>query len=226
MRERGNILFLILLAVVLFAALAYAVTSSMRGGGKDAGREKLDLVAAQLIQNAGLIEQTMMRAQMMHNVPDWGFDIYPGGGANATCTNAQCRIFTEQGGGVPYFKVPAQYTTNGTDAGVGTVERSGEFLAFQVENVGTGASELVIMYTFLNKDLCEAINRLAQNNVNAGISDTLGTGGYGYTGTLTAMPVSAAVMGDTNTTLRGQKTFCTFTNNTAQYRFVHVLMER
>lgn len=47
--QRGNVLFLILLAVVLFAALNYAVTSSMSGGGKNASDERYRLLASQLI---------------------------------------------------------------------------------------------------------------------------------------------------------------------------------
>ena len=73
--QRGNILFLILLAVVLFAALSYAVTQGMRGGGKDAGPEKFKTLASQILQNVSLMENTMMRAMTVNGVPGYGFDL-------------------------------------------------------------------------------------------------------------------------------------------------------
>lgn len=63
--ERGNILFLILLAVILFAALSYAVTSSMRGGGKGASGEKLETTYAELSNIFALAQGTYPRLRQI-----------------------------------------------------------------------------------------------------------------------------------------------------------------
>ena len=51
-REEGNVLFLILIAVVLFAALSYAVTSSTRSGGGSVSKDKAKSYAAAIVQHA------------------------------------------------------------------------------------------------------------------------------------------------------------------------------
>jgi len=66
-RTRGNILFLILLAVVLFAALSYAVTSSMRGGGRDASSENLQAGAAAISQYVALLRIEVQRLMLMND---------------------------------------------------------------------------------------------------------------------------------------------------------------
>ena len=59
--ERGNVLFLILIAVALFAALSYAVTQSSRSGGGDAGKETNLVNSAQLTQYPAGIRTAIVR---------------------------------------------------------------------------------------------------------------------------------------------------------------------
>jgi hypothetical protein len=59
--ERGNVLFLILIAVVLFAALSYAVTQSSRTGGGDAGREANLISSAEITQYPAAVKTAIVR---------------------------------------------------------------------------------------------------------------------------------------------------------------------
>lgn len=62
--QRGNILFLILLAVILFAALSYAVTSSMRGGGNNAAKESAQTEASHILNYFTQIDTAVQRMMM------------------------------------------------------------------------------------------------------------------------------------------------------------------
>jgi hypothetical protein len=61
--QSGNVLFLILIAVVLFAALSYAVTQSTRGGG-DATEDKLKLDVARVLQQGTMIKTEILRRKI------------------------------------------------------------------------------------------------------------------------------------------------------------------
>lgn len=228
--QRGNILFLILLAVVLFAALAYAITQSMRGGGKDGSSERADLLAAQLIQNAGLVEQTMMRAMMVDGVKEWAFDlsgVASRAAPNATCTSSLCRIYTSRGGGVPDFQLPEWASTTPTDTG----NRSPIFYVASILDVGTAAPDLILRYDNLTRPVCDAINnRLGYTDIDQTVSDTINNGStasdFSYSGNLSAMPAGTNTgIGDANAKLKGRTSFC-YAATPATYYFLHVLMVR
>lgn len=61
--QNGNALFLILIAVALFAALSYALTSSGRGGGS-IDKEKAEILAAQLMSQISDYQSRIQRLEL------------------------------------------------------------------------------------------------------------------------------------------------------------------
>ena len=59
--ERGNVLFLILIAVALFAALSYAVTQSTRSGGGSTEREQALLGSSTMTQYPTALRTSVIR---------------------------------------------------------------------------------------------------------------------------------------------------------------------
>ena len=58
------VLFLILIAVALFAALSYAVTNSGRGGG-GTDREQAEIMAAQMMQFISSLQTAKQRYEIL-----------------------------------------------------------------------------------------------------------------------------------------------------------------
>lgn len=223
--QAGNILFLILLAVVLFAALSYAVTQSLRGGGQNASKEKAQTFASQLLQHVSLIENTITRAMLVNNIPEYGFDFASAGTlstANGTCTSINCTIYSSKGGGVSDFTIPDWASTSSLSN-----ERRADIRLAKVLNVGTAKDEVVIKYQKLTQSVCEAINQmLGIVDVDiASTSEIWGSSNF-YTGTMTSIPDNqGAILGDQLAALAGKKAFC-FQHSNEGYTFVYAIMER
>lgn len=113
MNQRGNVLFLILIAVVLFAALSYAVTRSSSGGGKGISDEKARLGASEIEQYVSLLRTEVERLMITNNCTienlDWRNDYWkrynddPSVGIlhNPQTPKAGCAVFSDHGGSVP-----------------------------------------------------------------------------------------------------------------------------
>ena len=65
--QEGNVLFLILIAVALFAALSYAVTQSSRSGGGDTSETTL-INTAQITQYPASVRTSIIRMLVSGNV--------------------------------------------------------------------------------------------------------------------------------------------------------------
>lgn len=105
--QNGNVLFLILIAVALFAALSYAVTISTRNGGLDISKDKINFTIA-AIENAVTATQTgvtrlrfqnctMREISESHAPMDTYYDSNP---PNGGTYRQECNVWHTAGGGV------------------------------------------------------------------------------------------------------------------------------
>lgn len=99
-KQSGNILFLILIAVALFAALSYAVTQSNRGGGSNAQAEKDQINTAQYLQWASNIKYAITRMKLINGCEDTDITFYN------NPARPECGIFHPDGGAVGMKELP------------------------------------------------------------------------------------------------------------------------
>lgn len=99
--QKGNALFLILIAVALFAALSYAITQSGRGGGT-INREQAAIAASQITQYAASVQSAVQR-MIINGTPPASLCYEakkPGSTAGPSCSSpAQYHVFDPEGGG-------------------------------------------------------------------------------------------------------------------------------
>lgn len=225
--EQGNVLFLILIAVVLFAALSYAVTRSNNNSSGSVDNEKGKILAAQLIQYPGGLRTTIIRMTINGtSAADLRFDLpqsFP------SLSNFGVQVFHPQGGGATYAEgVPDMMTSaaNGTwyfNAG------------FEVENIGLNqggsddGNEIMAFLPGIHKGICESINEdlgiPGIPNTNSDMSSVYKVQmDDSYT-----MPSGEVVLGaiGANGTedLTGQPFGC-FQNAGGEYVYYHVLADR
>lgn len=160
--ESGNVLFLILIAVALFAALSYAVTSSSRSGGGDANKETNLISSATITQYPASIRTAILRMQVSggvatadleFNAPsDFGNCSTIGGVQGAYC------VFHPSGGGATYTQAPADVMANGN---LGTWTFNGDF---EIVNIGITTSgdaagnEIIAFLPGISEGVCTRIN--------------------------------------------------------------------
>jgi hypothetical protein len=222
--ERGNVLFLILIAVALFAALSYAVTQSTRSGGGDASKETNLVNAASITQYPSSIKTAITRMVITNSTdPDSLLFDTPSTFSSFTTTYpATNGVFHPTGGGASYVAAPASVMQNSLS---GTWHFNGEN---QVTNIGTSGTlstsnaDVIAFLSGVKKAVCDSIH------TKLGIPLTYAT--------LTGIDVStdmnvadpnidAAGGTITSTQLDGQPQGC-FQQPANNYVYYHVLVER
>jgi hypothetical protein len=159
-KERGNVLFLILIAVALFAALSYAVTQSTRGGG-NADSESSLIDSAALTQFGSSVAVAVMRMQIA-GVDETDLCFYSGSN-NATYNHASCadndnNVFHSDGGGVSY-QDPTSGFNDGTEWEFSSrVQVFGQGGTVPGVTGNDEGAELLILLRGMNQNICLKIN--------------------------------------------------------------------
>jgi hypothetical protein len=222
--EKGNVLFLILIAVALFAALSYAVTQSTRSGGGSGDNETALINSAQITQYPASVRTAVVR--MIIGGTDMTNLEFNAPSDYADLTSPAVGVFHPQGGGATYVTAPATLMDNGNP---GVWHFNAEF---EVEDVGTSVAsdaagnEVMAFLPNITQTLCTRINE------QLGISGDINTAADVSTEFETDMidgysiPSSEETLGDANSAgLQGQPFGC-FQNNGGEYVYYHVLIEQ
>ncbi len=154
-KERGNVLFLILIAVALFAALSYAVTSSSRSGGGDANEESSLVNSASLTQYPAGVRTSIVRMLVSKGLaPDeLAFNQPPFTDLDSTAVGLQRGVFHPEGGGAVYAPASADVMANDQP---GPWYFNGNFA---VEEIGAETkNDIVAFLPGIKRSICEKIN--------------------------------------------------------------------
>ncbi|MCM2343456.1 MAG: hypothetical protein NDJ24_02735 [Alphaproteobacteria bacterium] len=153
--QSGNVFFIILIGIVMFAALMYTFSRSTRQGTESLGNREAELAASEILSYAQKIERGVQRvlARQVSEVEISFANDFDADYVNPNCSVNRCLVFHPEGGAVTWQTPPV---------GVNSGEHY-EFLANQVDNAlepaDAAAIDLVILLS-VNIQVCAALNAL------------------------------------------------------------------
>lgn len=152
--EKGNVLFLILIAVALFAALSYVVTQSTRSGGGSTEREKNILSSAQMTQYPTALRTSLIRLVLggvaIENV------LFDAPGTGSFTVSASQEVFHPNGGGANYQQAPADLSVSGATQLSWTYNAQFEVPGIGLD--GSGGNDVIAFLPGVSDGVCRQVN--------------------------------------------------------------------
>ncbi len=186
--ERGNVLFLILIAVALFAALSYAVTQSTRSGSGDASGETNLINSAQLAQYPAGVRTAVVRMiiggtsvdQLLFDNPTSFNQPY------MTDSDLEYNVFHPTGGGAVFQNPPQDLIVPGSP-GIWTFSS-----AYRINGIGSTptnvadvtGNDIIAFLPGVTQNVCRRLNE------EVGIEDTSQADRVPQDSTITAVPAA------------------------------------
>ena len=229
--ESGNVLFLILIAVALFAALSYAVTQSTRTGGGTGDNETSLISSAQLTQYPAGIRTAVVRMIIGGtDVSNLEFNV-PSAFGSLSATGRG--VFHPSGGGATYANAPVDVMSAGTP-GTWNFNAENQIDLIGTTNAGgptTATAEVIAFLPDISLTVCQRINEELGLPATPPVENDADYTTNKDSTTTGTIPAGGGTIGDTGAAseaLEGQPFGC-FNNDAPDpdvYVYFHVLVER
>lgn len=168
--QNGSVFFYILLAVVLFAALAFTVSRSIRGSGSSTLTERqAEIAASEIMDYSAQISREVDRIRR-NNISETDIDFFSEKflkhtsnpslwNQNPNCSSDECRVFHSAGGKM-HETIFENYATPLSLPFSSSYPKGGHpsFHRVSVETAGTDAEDLIMNIVSIKQEVCEKIN--------------------------------------------------------------------
>lgn len=185
--QSGNVLFLILIAVALFAALSYAVTSSTRSGGGSTTKEQASLSRGEIENFFAAVDTSVTRLRLSsgfpaeqislaYNKPLYNGTTHTNALANPRCLSTACQVFHPSGGGVAAktFATSAVKDPPGWNATWGAPGAL-DLILVQWPDAGTSKNDVVMYINAVKPEICAEFDRVYSTASNVATGGTWNT---------------------------------------------------
>jgi len=149
--ERGNALWFILIAIVLIGLLTAVLSRSGSNVDQTGNVEQQRIKISQMMRYVKGVE-TAIQTMKMNGISESDLSFTEDGTDNTNCTTNACIVFHVEGGGISPQAPPSGISTSG--AGWRYVATN------DVQNIGTSASDLILVLEDVNDSYCTQINRV------------------------------------------------------------------
>lgn len=167
--KSGNVLFIILVGIVLFAALTVTVTKAGKNtsGSK---REKTALLASELIDYATSVKAATQRLLISKGCANTeiSFETSKLTGYAHTPSINKCRLFHSAGGKMNYHapNLKVLDKAHSSESGYGEWFLTGGLGIPSMGTTGYTADELILTLPYIKDDICKKINEKGQVPTN------------------------------------------------------------
>ena len=233
-RQSGNVLFLILIAVALFAALSFVVSKSSRGTGDSGANEKASLGAGRILNFGSNMQAAISRFMITKGkeITDIKFnnDIYKYMDGNnlfpvmGTPADPKPYIFHPQGGAIiplvfTDLSAPCPTCASATSTAPGHMN----MVWVNIPEVGTSTADPAMVILSLSDATCNAINAKLSLGVSSPPVAAIVLNNFQGT---TSPPATALATGAGVGTITGKTEFCyRESGGNQRYNFIRILAQ-